>query len=215
MTGVLPTPALSRTLLSSVHGTVNNLFDETYLTALRERSREVEDHFIAHFTSPIRSKLSARLRSPDLVQDASQETFMRVLNYFRSGKTLDKPGSLPGFVHSVCHNVSLEFRRGNARYAQIPEDHHEPADPGLDPQFQLVNDERKAMVLRLLGELSELDRKLLRRVFLDEEDKDVVCRELQVDRDHLRVLLFRARQRMKTAILRDAKAAAAGKSDAS
>lgn len=213
VTGVFPGRELSRRLLSPSHGTETSLFDHAYLTALGERNKEVEEHFISYFSRPIRLKLSARLRSADLVQDAFQETFLRVLNYFQSGKTLDKPGSLPAFVHSVCHNVSLECIRGNTRYAQLPEHHQGPVDPGLDPQLQLVTAERKAMVGRLLGELSELDRKLLRRVFLDEEDKDVVCRELQVNRGYLRVLLFRARERLKTVIFRDAEAnVAAGRS---
>ena len=48
--------------------------------------------------------------------------------------------------------------------------------------------------------MNEKDRQLLRRVFLDEEDKDQVCREFQVDRNYLRVLLHRARLRFRAAL---------------
>jgi DNA-directed RNA polymerase specialized sigma24 family protein len=65
----------------------------------------------------------------------------------------------------------------------------------------MVTAERKRIVRDLLGELAEKDRELLRRVLLEEEDKDAVCREYRVDRGYLRVLLHRARLRFKAALL--------------
>jgi RNA polymerase sigma-70 factor (ECF subfamily) len=176
------------------------LFDEDYLRALANRREEVEQHLIAHFSVPVRAKLRARLRSPELAQDAFQETFLRVFAYFRSGKTLENPASLPGFIHAVCHNISLEFLRSHTRHPQIAEDAPDPVDTGHGPEELAVTEERKGVVQRILGDLPERDRELLRRVFLDEEDKDSVCRDLGVERDYLRVLLFRARKRMKTAL---------------
>ena len=52
--------------------------------------------------------------------------------------------------------------------------------------------------IRVLGELGndlgalKKDRELLQRVFFDEEDKDLVCKQLGVARSYLRVLLYRA-----------------------
>jgi RNA polymerase sigma-70 factor (ECF subfamily) len=187
------------------------IFDESYLQALRDREPDAEDYLIAHFSRPVRLKLQARLRSPELIQDACQETFLRVLAYFRAGKALDNPASLPGFVHSVCHNIALEFLRGHTRHDQILENLQDPPDPSLNPEGQFVTQERTEFVRRLLGELPEKDRQLLRRVFLEEEDKDLVCSELHVDRGYLRVLLHRARLRFKAAVLRaDAAGASSG-----
>ena len=45
-------------------------------------------------------------------------------------------------------------------------------------------------------------RSLLKAVFLDERDRDEVCRELGVERDYLRVLLHRAKQEFKTEYLK-------------
>ena len=190
-------------LLSSGNRTVTGVFDESYLAALRARNPDVENHLISSFSTPVRLKLRARLRSPELVEDAFQETFLRVFSHFRGGKTLNNPGSLPGFVHGMCHNIAMELLRSHTRHDQIPEHHQGPVDQSQDPQSQLVTEERKAMVRRLLEELPEKDCRLLQRVFLDEEDKDVVCGEFQVDRGYLRMLLFRARQRFKAAVKRD------------
>jgi len=144
-----------------------------------------------------------------LIQDAFQETFLRVLTYFGSGKTLDRPGSLPGFIHSTCHNVALELLRAETRHDQIPENHPGPAAVGPDPEHQLVTRERKDFVSDLLNDLSNRDRQLLKRVFLDDEDKDAVCRDFHVDRAYLRVLLYRARQNCRALLSGDGASGAA------
>lgn len=177
---------------------------------MADRDPEAENFLVAQFSRPVQLKLRARLRSPELIQDASQETFLRVLSYFRSGKTLDNPASLPGFVHSVCHNISLEFLRGHTRYGQIPENFPDPADHSISPEGLVLSNERQAAVRRVLGELPEKDRELLRRVLLEEEDKDQVCREYQVDRGYLRVLLHRARLRFKAVLVQSEARRAAG-----
>jgi RNA polymerase sigma-70 factor (ECF subfamily) len=188
-------------LVCSVHrGVTQTLFDEEYLCALRDREPDAESFLISHFTRPVQQKLRARLRSPELIQDASQETFLRVFRYFRSGKTLDNPASLPGFIHSVCHNVALELLRSHTRQAQIPENAPDMPDTGPGPDTQFAAGQRTALVGRVLGEMNDKDRQLLRRVFLDEEDKDQVCREFNVDRNYLRVLLHRARIRFRAAL---------------
>jgi RNA polymerase sigma-70 factor (ECF subfamily) len=60
----------------------------------------------------------------------------------------------------------------------------------------------KEKVREILLELAPRDRSLLKAVFLDERDRDEVCREFGVDRDYLRVLLHRAKQEFKTEYVR-------------
>jgi RNA polymerase sigma-70 factor (ECF subfamily) len=186
-------------LVCSIHRDVTEpLFDENYLRALASRDADAENFLIAHFTRPVQLKLRARLRSADLVQDASQETFLRVLRHFRQGKTLENPASLPGFVHSVCHNIALELLRSYTRHSQIPENAPEAEDPHSGPEALAVTEERRKMVEQVLREMPAKDRELIRRVCLNEEDKDAVCEEFGVDRNYLRVLLHRARNRFRT-----------------
>jgi len=188
-------------LLCSIQRDVTEpLFDENYLQALARRDADAENFLVAHFSRPVQSKLRVHLRSADLIQDARQETLLRVLRYFHQGKTLDNPHSLPGFVHSVCHNVALEFLRSHTRHPQMPENGPDTVDPGCGPEAQAMTEERRKMVEQVLSEMPEKDRILIRRVCLDEEDKDKVCEEFQVDRDYLRVLLYRARIRFRAVI---------------
>jgi RNA polymerase sigma-70 factor (ECF subfamily) len=56
----------------------------------------------------------------------------------------------------------------------------------------------KTKVREILLEMPARDRSLLKAVFLDERDREEVCREFGIDREYLRVLLFRAKQDFKT-----------------
>lgn len=192
-------PGCSAILLSE--GRPDKLFDETYIAALQRQDRDVEAHLVSFFAKPIWCKLHTRLRSPQLIEDARQETFLRVFTYFRSGKRLEDPGSLPGFVLSVCNNVSYELLRADTRHPQMMADAPDPADRSMNPEQALVTAERKEIVSKVLDELPNKDRSLLRRVFLDEADKDEVCREFGVGRDYLRVLVHRAKQKLKAALV--------------
>ncbi|MBZ5578983.1 MAG: sigma-70 family RNA polymerase sigma factor [Acidobacteriia bacterium] len=177
---------------------------------MAHRDPDAENLLVSTFHRALQLKLRRRLRSPELVQDASQETFLRVLSYFRSGKTLENPASLPGFMHSVCHNISLEFIRQATRYSQIPENAPETADAAASAEVLMLSQETQTAVRQALDGLPQKDRELLRRVFLEEEDKDRVCQEFQVDRTYLRVLLHRARLRFKAVLVQSDSRQAAG-----
>ena len=58
-------------------------------------------------------------------------------------------------------------------------------------------------IREILEKMPERDRRLLKEVFLEERDKDEVCRDFGVDRDYLRVLLHRAKQSFKSLYLKN------------
>ena len=62
----------------------------------------------------------------------------------------------------------------------------------------LAAQQMQEKVREILADLPERDRRLLREVFLEERDKDEVCRDFGVDRNYLRVLLHRAKQSFKS-----------------
>lgn len=185
-------------------------FDQSYLALLKSRDPETEAHLVQSFRRPLWLKLRARLRSPELIEEACQESFLRVFTYFRSGKTLEFPERLPSFVLSVGNHVALEMVRADRRHDPMPEGAQDPPDY-LTPEMQAVTQERKAMVQKILQGLPEQDREILRLIFLLDEDRDEVCRKLGVDRSYLRVLLHRAKIHFRQ-LLEDAapKAAHAG-----
>ncbi len=176
----------------------NSPFDEEYVRKLSAGDPEVQKHFISHFGRLLRIKLQSKLRSPQLIEDVRQETFLRVLQSFRKEKGgLQNPERLGAYVNSVCNNVMFESLRAATRHSQIPEDFRELIDDSADPARQVVSSERKQIVARVLEALPPKDRELLRQVYFEERDKDEICKDLKVNGEYLRVLVHRAKVRFK------------------
>ena len=70
-------------------------------------------------------------------------------------------------------------------------------DKALDLEGMMVSRQWSEQVRKILSRLPARDRELLRAVFLEEKDKDTVCRDIGVDRNYLRVLLHRAKDKFK------------------
>jgi RNA polymerase sigma-70 factor, ECF subfamily len=169
-------------------------FDEAYLKRLRERDFPTEQHFVAYFRKLLLIKLRSRLRSSQAVDDIAQETFLRVFKAMQAEGGIRQPERLGAFVNSVCNNVLQEFYRSVDHGASLDDDAPEPVDKLIDLEGFLVTKQTREQVRKVLALLGEKDRRLLRSIFLEEKQKDDVCREFGVDRDYLRVLLHRAKQ---------------------
>lgn len=169
-------------------------FDEAYLKRLRERDFPTEQHFAAYFRKLLIIKLRSRLRSSQAVDDVAQETFLRVFKAMQAEGGIRQPERLGAFVNSVCNNVLQEYYRSANRGAPLDDDAPEPVDKVIDLDGFLVTQQTREQVRKVLALLGEKDRQLLRSIFLEEKEKDDVCREFGVDRDYLRVLLHRAKQ---------------------
>jgi RNA polymerase sigma-70 factor (ECF subfamily) len=177
-------------------------FDESYVERLRAGDFRTQENFVAYFTELLQLKLRSRLHSPQAIEDVRQETFARVLIALRKDK-IRQPDRLGAFVNSMCNNVLLEHYRSSGRDSSIEdeEDQDFPAK-SVDMLGALAARQMEEKVREILEELPERDRRLLQEVFLEERDKDEVCREFGVDRDYLRVLLHRAKLSFKSQYLK-------------
>jgi RNA polymerase sigma-70 factor (ECF subfamily) len=171
-------------------------FDRAYVERLAAGDAETERHFTKYFGDLLSIKLRSRLRSATLVDDAKQETFLRVLTTLRERGGIASAGSLGAFVNSVCNNVLFELYRAESKLRR-----HEP-DAGQDlveprPSIEstLVTGDERERVRRAVEALPDRDQTLLRWVFFDERDRGDICRDLGIERPYLRVLLHRARDR--------------------
>ncbi len=183
-------------------------FDEAYVGRLRAADPSTEQHFVSYFSALIQIKLRSRLPSREAIEDARQETFVRFFVALRKG-TILQPECLGSFVNSICNNVLKEQYRSNARDTSLDDDDdHEDREKDLPAQEISIVDtlESKQTVKKvreILDELPERDRRLLREIFLEERDKDAVCRDFGVNREYLRVLVHRAKEQFKSHYLKD------------
>ncbi len=173
-------------------------FDAGYLERLAAGDAAAEEHFNRYFGELILIKLRARRYSSSVIDDIRQETFLRVFQALRRDG-IRQPERIGAFVNSVCNNVVMEFGRAGSRLT-FTDETPERADQAADSERELIDRERRTQVRTLLAQMSSKNQKLLTAVFLDERSPDEVCSELGIDRNYLRVLLFRARTQLKQAV---------------
>src|ERR1700730_2791676 len=172
-------------------------FDSEYVERLRNGDRSTEHHFVAYFEQLLRIKLRARTLAADKVEDLRQETFIRVIAALRREGGVRQPERFGAFVNSICNNVLLEYYRSSSKNQPMEDAHLEIPDKALDLEGMMVSKQSSEHVRRILREMPQRDRDLLRAIFLEEKEKDDVCREFGVDRDYLRVLVHRAKDKFK------------------
>jgi RNA polymerase sigma-70 factor (ECF subfamily) len=173
-------------------------FDARYVSNLCAGDPPTQEHFVVYFSELLQLKLRSRLNSPHAIEDVRQETFARVFSVLRKDG-LRQPERLGAFVNTVCSHVLSEHYRSNSGGESLDQEGRpEPPDKSASALEIVAARQTKDKVREILLDLAPRDRSLLKAVFLDERDRDEVCREFGVERDYLRVLLHRAKQEFKT-----------------
>jgi RNA polymerase sigma-70 factor (ECF subfamily) len=113
-----------------------------------------------HEISLIRYAVSI-LGDLDGARDVVQDTFLRLCR--------EKPekleGHLPQWLFRVCRNRALDMRRRESRMKLVTEDHVELRDQSPGPSALLHTKERLSRVERLLADLPESQREVIRLKF--------------------------------------------------
>jgi RNA polymerase sigma-70 factor (ECF subfamily) len=178
-------------------------FDAEYVERLWAGDNATQAHFVGYFTQLLRIKLRSRLQSSHAIEDVCQETFARVFAVLRKDGGLRQPERLGAFVNSVCNLVLFEHYRSSNRSDSLDEEGRpELPSEGADALEIVAAKQVKDKVREILLDLPVRDRAVLKAVFIDERDRDEVCREFGVDRVYLRVLLHRAKQEFKAEYLK-------------
>lgn len=172
-------------------------FDEAYVERLRSRDPATERHFFEYFEKLLQVKLRSRGIGSDKVEDLKQDTFMRVIAAVQKEGGVRQPERFGGLVNSTCNNVLLEYYRSLGKYQQMDDMREKIPDKVLDMEGRMVSKQCSEQVQKILSELPPRDRELLRAVLLEEKDKNTICRDIGVNRNYLRVLLHRAKNKFK------------------
>ena len=178
-------------------------FTREYVECLREGDPSTEQHFVAYFDQLLRIKLRARMLASETVEDLRQETYIRVLVALRNKHGVRQPERFGAFVNSVCNNVLMEFYRTSSRTRPLDDSHLEKPDYAMDLEGLMVTKQSKERVHQVIDGLPKKDRDLLRAYFLEDKDKDEVCKLFGVNRDYFRVLLHRAKDKFKVLYKKD------------
>lgn len=171
-------------------------FDKLYLDRLTAGDPPTQHHFASYFGRFLRIRFRARRLRADVIDDLVQDTLLRVVLKVHKGE-VRQPECFGSFVNSVSNHVLLEYFREASKNSRGDSEAVEVPDKVLDLEGLLVTQETVAHVRSVLAQLPEKDRRILRRLFFDEEDKDSICNEFGVTRDYLRVLVLRAKDKFR------------------
>lgn len=143
--------------------------------------------------------LRRKLRDEQLAHDMLNQALVTSLEHLRAGRIADL-SQIAGYVFQVAMNQLRNHRR------KMDERVEQRADPELLEHLAKESDgdplERSALAKRVAALLQQLptprDRELVKRFYLDEEAKEVICRDLGLSALHFDKVIFRARQRMRS-----------------
>jgi RNA polymerase sigma-70 factor (ECF subfamily) len=159
-----------------------------------------EVELVQRFSRATSFLLRRLTRDDAMAEDLYQETFRLVIEKVRGGE-LREAERLPGFVSSLARNLFLGSVRRDVRRRQRheePEAAETAPDPAPGQLAGLLAKERAATVRQVLAELkNERDREILTRYYIADQDKEAICRDLQLSDLHFNRVLFRARQRYR------------------
>jgi RNA polymerase sigma-70 factor (ECF subfamily) len=172
-------------------------FDGEFVQRLKEGDCAAGERFATYFSDVLLLKLRVRFRLPDLIEDAKQTTLLRVLQIVRGGERIRDPEKFGAFVNTVCEHVIQEHYRAELRYDPWDANTEDPIDPSIDLDAALVNEDMKSVIGEVLNALPTREQRILRAVFLDEIDKEIICRQYGITQVYLRVLQHRAKKRFR------------------
>lgn len=167
---------------------------------IKEGDVNAESELIRQFEPGLRVLLRRRTGGDfGLLQDLVQETLLVVLQRLR-GPGIDDPQKLAAFAAQTARNLAIASLRKTER--QRTDVDSEATDRNADPSRsveEVTADLEAALAVRaLLRELPQpRDRLMLKRFYLEDHDKDVICQELDLTEAAFNQALSRARKRFR------------------
>jgi RNA polymerase sigma-70 factor, ECF subfamily len=148
------------------------------------------------FSKGIRFYLCRQL-GPQELDDKVHDTFVVVVQAIRRDELRD-PQRLMGFVRTIVRRqVAAHIDRVvQTRREQIDADSTvRIVDPHGNPEEAAIFRQRTDLIKRVLDELSQRDREILTRFYLQEEDQEQICSEMSLTGTQFRLLKSRAKAR--------------------
>ncbi len=158
----------------------------------------ITEQFIRQHYAGLHALLQRRIGDAAVAAEMLNEAVATAIVHARQGRVA-QPERLAGYVFRVALNLYRNYRRefdnrtelraGGDVIQQLPG--AGSADDGLD-----------AGIVREVREIvaslpTARDREIVKRFYLDEEDKQAICRSLGLAPLHFDKVIFRARQRLR------------------
>jgi RNA polymerase sigma-70 factor (ECF subfamily) len=157
------------------------------------------DRLKSHYPG-LRLLILRTVRDTHLASDILNEAIATALDHLQRGR-IAQPEQLAGYVYQVAMNLLRNRRR------KMDERTDRRASPeALDAITTGLGSEDATHLARITEQIRQLvrelpterDRIVVKRFYLDEDDKDCICKDMGLSPVHFDRVVFRARQRLKT-----------------
>jgi len=169
---------------------------EELVSQIQAGDKRAEANMVKRFASGLKMMLSRKC-SPDIAEDVFQETWRVTIEKVRNGD-LRQPDRLPAFIHQIARNQVVMYFRKNSD-TQEPPDDNDLVSPGPSPDQVYETNQLQDYVRELIDLLdTPRDREILMRFYVQEEDKEEICKDLDLTSQHFNRVIYRAKMRMKS-----------------
>ena len=159
----------------------------------------ISDDFVKRHYAGLELLLRRRIGDAALATEILNEAVATAISHMRSGR-VTQTDRFAGYVYRVALNLYRNYRR---EFDNRPELRASPE--GIDQLPSATNgpaEEIDAVLMQRVRALIEelptpRDREIVRRFYLDEEEKADICKSLGLSPLHFDKVIFRARQRMR------------------
>ena len=147
----------------------------------------------------LRLLVARRCRDPQVAADLLNDAVCTTWAKWQAGK-IERPEQIAGYVLQVTMNLLRNHRRAIAERPEKRADAAKLQDlpSGTEPGDETIEREIAVQVKNVIrGMSSQRDRAILVRFYLDEEDKETICRDLGLSPLQFDKILHRARGRLR------------------
>ncbi len=174
---------------------------------IRAGDGPAESQLMSRFMAGVRVLLRRHAgRTPIAIEDLAQDVLGAVLEQLRKGGIRDA-AALPAYIRtSAMHRLHAEQRAQKA--AALSHESIDTEDARLvatnaHPADELDAARKARQVRELLNSLPVArDREVLQRFYLNEESCESICAALDIEADHFRRVIHRARTRFREILTR-------------
>ena len=134
-----------------------------------------------------------------MLQDLVQETLLVVIQRLR-GDGIEDPEKLAAFAAQTARNLAIASLRKTERQRTDVDSEATERNPDTSRGVEAIAEDFEAAlaVRALLRELPQpRDRLMLKRFYLEDHDKDIICKEMQLSEAAFNQALSRARRRFR------------------
>lgn len=175
---------------------------ESIVLRISKGDKEAEQELVTTYHRGLMFILNRQTQNQALSEDLAQDTFIVVIEKARANG-ITNPAALSAFIRQTGINLLIGHKRKESRRDTHGVDNievHIPTD-NMEISQALQSGKLLEITTQLLNELkSPRDKEILQNYFVYEQNKQQICEDLALSKEHFDRVLFRARQRLKQLI---------------